>query len=126
MPMVTITNNLGENIPIRDYAANVYNDREWGGDAEISMIPLVFQDITVVTYKMEKHELNDIILGYRFIQIYGNINDPNTSILILININDNHWNTAFIIQILIYQNQIIIFQVLLCMMLNHVLLRMMI
>ena len=95
MPMVTITNNLGENIPIRDYAVNVYNDGEWGGDAEISMIPLVFPDITVVTYKMEKHEINDIILGYRFIQIYGNLNDPNTSILILININDNHWNTTF-------------------------------
>lgn len=59
------------------------------------MIPLGFPDISVVTYKMEKHELNNIILGYQFIQIYYTINDPNTSILILININDKHWNTAF-------------------------------
>ena len=53
MPMVTITNHSGENIPIKDYAVNVYNDRGRGGDAEISMIPLSYPDISVVTYKME-------------------------------------------------------------------------
>ena len=58
--MVTITNNLGENIPIRDYAVNVYNDREWEGDAEISMISLAYPDISVISYKVEKHELNNI------------------------------------------------------------------
>lgn len=64
MSMVTITNNLGENIPFKDYVVNNYNDREWGGDAEIYMIPLLYPDIRVVIFKMEKHELKNIILCF--------------------------------------------------------------
>ena len=38
-------------------------------EMEISMIPLVYPYIHVITYKMEKHVLKNIILGFRFIQI---------------------------------------------------------
>ena len=34
---------------------------------------------------------NNKILGYRFINNYANFNDDNISILILININNNHY-----------------------------------
>ena len=37
MPMVTINNNLGENIPILEYANSIFKDGELSGDAEISM-----------------------------------------------------------------------------------------
>ena len=34
-------------------------------------------------------------MGYQFINSYGNMNDIYTSILILVNINNNHWTGAF-------------------------------
>ena len=34
IPMVTINNNLGENIPILEYANSNFKDGEWSGDAE--------------------------------------------------------------------------------------------
>ena len=69
MPMVTINNNLGENIPINVYANKVFIVGEWAGDAEISMKPLIFNDICVETYRL----INDIninaFLGYQFINL---------------------------------------------------------
>ena len=47
MPMVTINNNLGENILILEYANSIFKDGEWSGDAEISMIPLIYDDIRI-------------------------------------------------------------------------------
>ena len=67
--MVTINNNLGENIPINVYANKVFIVGEWAGDAEISMKPLIFNDICVEIYKL----INDIninaFLGYQFINL---------------------------------------------------------
>jgi len=93
--MVTINNNLGQNIPILEYANTIFNDGEWGGDAEISMIPLIYHDIRVEAYKLIVNLANNSIIGYQFINCYGNMNDIKTSILILININNNHWTTAY-------------------------------
>ena len=93
--MVTINNNLGQNIPILEYANTIFNDGEWGGDAEISMIPLIYHDIRVATYKLIVNLANNSIIGYQFINCYGNMNDIKTSILILVNINNNHWTTAY-------------------------------
>ena len=45
MPIITINNNSGENIPINIYVKKVFIDGEWGGDVEISMITLVYTDI---------------------------------------------------------------------------------
>ena len=95
MSMLTITNNAGENIPIQQYAQNIYNDGELGGDAEISMLPLIYNTIRVATYRMILDKGNNAILGYEYINSYGDLNDPNTSILILININNNHWVTGY-------------------------------
>ena len=95
MPMVTINNNLGQNIPILEYANTIFNDGEWGGDAEISMIPLIYHDIRVAAYKLIVNLANNSIIGYQFINCYGNMNDIKTSILILVNINNNHWTTAY-------------------------------
>ena len=96
MPMVRINNNLGENIPIIEYANTIFKDGEWSGDAEIFMIPLIYDDIRVVAYKLILDLTNDIIMGYQFINSYGNMNDINTSILILVNINNNLWTKAFL------------------------------
>ena len=94
--MVIINNNLGENISIIKYANTIFKDGEWSGDAEISMIPLIYDDIRVVPYKLILDFTNDIIMGYQFINSYGNMNDINTSILILVNINNNIWTKAFL------------------------------
>ena len=59
------------------------------------MIPLIYDDIRVATYKLILNLTNNNIMGYQFINCYGNMNDINTSILILVNINNNHWTTAF-------------------------------
>ena len=45
MPMITINNNLGENIPIIKYANTIFKDGELSWDAEISMIPLIYDNI---------------------------------------------------------------------------------
>jgi len=95
MPMVTINNNLGENIPILEYSNSIFKDIEWSGDAEISMIPLIYDDIRVATFKLILNLTNNNIMGYQFINCYGIMKDINTSILILVNINNNHWTTAF-------------------------------
>ena len=96
MPMVTINNNLGENIPILEYENSIFKNGEWRGDAEISMIPLIYDDIRVATYKLILNLTNKIIMGYQYINYYGIMKDINTSILILVNINNNHWTTAFL------------------------------
>ena len=90
MPMVTININFGENIPINIYAKKVFTDREWAGDAEISMIPLVFNDICAATSSLINEINTNSLLGYEYINTYGNLNDTKLSILILVNINDNH------------------------------------
>ncbi len=95
MPMITINNNSGINIPISIYAQNVFKDGEWGGDAEISMIPLIYSDICVATYRLVNNINNNSILGYEFINTYGNIEDINKTILILVNINNNHWCNGY-------------------------------
>ena len=45
MPMITFNNNSRKKIPINIYTKKVVIDGEWGGDAEISMIPLNFNDM---------------------------------------------------------------------------------
>ena len=94
--MITINYNLGENMPIIEYANTILKDGEWSGDAEISRIPLIYDDIRVATYKLIINLTNIIIMGYQFINSYGNKNDINKSILILLNKNKNHWTTAFL------------------------------
>ncbi len=95
MPMISISLNINKNIPIKEYALNAYKEGEWAGDAEISMIPLVYDDIRVACYELIKNNCNTSIIGYRFIQTYGNFKDLNTSILILVNINNMHWVCGF-------------------------------
>ena len=60
------------------------------------MIPLIYDDIRVATYKLILNLTNNIIMDYQFINSYGNMNDINTSILILVNINNNLWTKAFL------------------------------
>ena len=91
MPMVTTNNNEGQFLPIFIYAQNIYKDGEWGGDAEISMVSLIYNDIRVGIYRLIINTQSNEILGYECINTYGDINDNITSILILININNNHW-----------------------------------
>ena len=81
MPMVTININLNENIAIIKYANSIFKDDEWSGDTEISMIPLIYDDIRVATYKLMLNLTNNIIMGYQFVNCYGNMKDINTSIL---------------------------------------------
>ena len=45
IPSITLTNNNGKLISIKDYVSNIYNEGGWAGDAEISMIPLVYDNI---------------------------------------------------------------------------------
>ena len=78
-------------IPINDYVQNIYKEGEWAGSAEISMIPLVYDNIRVAWYQMVQSFDNNEILGFRFINNYGNFNDDNISILLLINISNNHY-----------------------------------
>ena len=59
------------------------------------MIPLIYDDIRVATYKLILKLTNNIIMGYQFINSYGYMNDINKSILILVNINNNHWTTGY-------------------------------
>ena len=88
---ITLTNNQGKLINIKDYVKNTHREGEWAGDAEISMIPLVYDNIRVACYQMVKSSDNNENLGYRFINNYGNFNDDNISILLLIHINNNHY-----------------------------------
>ena len=55
------------------------------------MIPLVYDKIGVACYQMVKSIDNDEIIGFRFINNYGNFNDDNISILFLINISNRHY-----------------------------------
>ena len=55
------------------------------------MVPLIYNDIRVATYSLISNTQSNEILGYEYINTYGDINDNNTSILILININNNIW-----------------------------------
>ena len=71
MPNVTINDNEGNNIPIKDYAKTVYKIGNKAGDAEIYMIPLVYHGIIVATYRAKINNENSIILGYKYIQLYG-------------------------------------------------------
>ena len=82
-------------IAILEYANSIFKDGEWSGDTEISMIPLIYDDIRVATYKLILNLTNSIIMGYQYINCYGIMKDINTNILILVNINNNHWTTAF-------------------------------
>ena len=59
------------------------------------MISLIYDNIRVATYKLRLNLTNNIIIGYQFINSYGNMNDINTSILIFVNINNNHWTTGY-------------------------------
>ena len=67
LPNVTINDNNGNNIPIKEYAKSVYKPGNWAGDAEISMIPIVYNDIVVPTYEVILDNEKNNILGYRFI-----------------------------------------------------------
>lgn len=67
--MITINNNLGEYIPIIEYANSFFKDGEMNGDAEISMIPLIYDDIRVATYKLILNLTNNIIMGYQFYKL---------------------------------------------------------
>ena len=67
MPMVTININLNENIAIIKYANSIFKDDEWSGDTEISMIPLIYDDIRVAIYKVILNLTNNIIMDYQFI-----------------------------------------------------------
>ena len=58
------------------------------------MIHLIYNDFRVETYKLILNLTNNIIMRYQFINSYRNMNDINTSILILVNINNNHWTTS--------------------------------
>ena len=59
------------------------------------MIPLEYYDIRVGYYELIKNNTNNSIIGFRFIQTYGNFNDENTSILLLVNIINLHWICGF-------------------------------
>ena len=55
------------------------------------MIPLVYQDIFVATYELIRDDNSNLILGYKYVQIYCHINFVNKSILILNNIKNIYW-----------------------------------
>jgi len=74
MPMVTTNNNEGQFLPIFIYAQNVYKDGEWGGDAEISMVSLIYNDIRIAIYRLINNTQSNEILGYEYINTYGDIN----------------------------------------------------
>ena len=57
----------------------------------LSFLPLVYDKIRVGYYQMVKSIDNDEILGFRFINNYGNFKDDNISILLLINISNRHY-----------------------------------
>ena len=47
--------------------------------------------IRVASYKIIKSIVNNEILGYKYINNYGNFNDYNISIFLLINISNSHY-----------------------------------
>ena len=50
----------------------MFNLGTWEGDAEISMIPIVYEDIVVATYELITNSENNNILDiglYKYIQI---------------------------------------------------------
>ena len=51
----------------------------------------IYNDIRIAAYWLISNAQSNEILGYEYINTYGDINDNNTSILILININNNIW-----------------------------------
>ena len=91
IPSITLINNEGKLIPIKEYVSNIYKRGEWAGVADLSMIPLVYENIRVSRNQMVKSINNDEILGFRFINNYGNFTEDNISILLLINIINNHY-----------------------------------
>ena len=85
IPLITLTNNEGKLIPIKDYVPNIYKEGEWAGDAEISMIPFIYDNIRVACYQMIKSYNNNEILDFRFFYIhYGKFNADNIYILLLL------------------------------------------
>ena len=80
MPDVTINDNNGNNIPIKEYTKSVCKPGNWAREAEISMIPIVYNDIVVATYEVVLDNKKNNILGYRFIQKYGDTTNTSKSI----------------------------------------------
>jgi hypothetical protein len=91
MPSIALTTNEGKLIPINYYVQIIYKEGEWVGYAEISLIPLVYDNIRVPCYQMVQIFDNNEILGFRFINHYDNFNDDNISILLLIKLYNNHY-----------------------------------
>lgn len=71
-------------MPIREYINRINNLGFYGGELEISIANQIY-DINIATYREHDN------IGFSTIRYYNNERDENRHLLILLNINNNHF-----------------------------------
>ena len=84
-----ITINIGNiNTPIKEYIEKIQNRNFWAGDLELSESTEIYK-INIIIYKLLKRD--GISAELSFYNIYGNIYNNNSNILLAL-INNDHYN----------------------------------
>ena len=78
---------------IHDYISTINNDKNWGGDLEIS-ISYDLYNYNIAEYK-EIYNDHYQITHLEFIQYINSDNNEQKDLLILTSNNDNHFNLAY-------------------------------
>ena len=78
---------------IHDYISTINNDKNWGGDLEISISYDLYK-YNIAEYK-EIYNVNNELTNLEFIQYINSDNNEQKDLIILTNINNNHFNLAY-------------------------------
>ena len=92
IPNVIIETERG-NIRMHDYINAINDDGNHGGDIEISLVYDIF-NINIGEY-IEIRDDNNNLHNLRFVKYINDNNDENKNLLILTNINNNHFRLAY-------------------------------
>ena len=92
IPNVEIDTEMGK-MRIHDYISTINNDKNWGGDLEISISYDLYK-YNIAEYK-EIYNVNDELTNLEFIQYINSDNNEQKDLIILTNINNNHFNLAY-------------------------------
>ena len=92
IPNIEIETERGR-VRIHDYISTIKEEKNYGGDLEIS-ISYDLYNYNVAEYK-EIYDNNGDLTALEFIQYINKDNNENKDLIILTNVNDNHFNLAY-------------------------------
>ena len=79
-------------MPIAEYINNIINESFYGGELEIAMASSIY-NINIATF--EERNIGENFLGLSFIRYFNVSNDNNKNLMILSNINNNHFRLSY-------------------------------